>query len=140
MLDYGPTSLPIRRSMNLFLSLSDASSSKMMINLELHASWDQPIETIVFKNMELGVLQSLALVFVEKAGNLIESNEKVLDSKSEKYGHRDPDGNWKVGDRAGRGGRGGAYHGGRGAHNSNGGRGCNYNGARGGRSGNGRSE
>lgn len=97
MLDYGPTSLPIRRSMNLFLSLSDASSltqaSKMMINLELHASWDQPIETIVFKNMELGVLQSLALVFVEKAGNLIESNEKVLDSKSEKYGHRDPDGN-----------------------------------------------
>lgn len=129
-------------SLSQLCSMFDASKnevhsvvSKMMINRELHASWDQPTETIVLRNVEPSALQSLALVFAEKAGNLVESNERLLDSKTGNYGHRDSDGNWKTGERSSRGGRGqhggrgGAYHGGRGANNS--GRGGNYNGARG---------
>jgi len=113
--------------------------SKMMINRELHASWDQPTETIVLRNVEPSSLQLLALQFAEKAGNLVDSNERLLDSKTGNYGHRDSDGNWKGGDNyrgrgggRGRGGRGGQYDGGRGGGRGRGGRGGQYDGGRGG--------
>jgi len=126
--------------------------SKMMINRELQASWDQPTETIVLRNVEPSSLQLLALQFAEKASNLVESNERLLDSKTGNYGHRDSDGNWKAGDNhrgrggGGRGGRGGHHHGGRGHHNhggrgghhNHGGRGGHHDGGRGGGRGRGR--
>jgi len=126
--------------------------SKMMINRELQASWDQPTETIVLRNVEPSSLQLLALQFAEKASNLVESNERLLDSKTGNYGHRDSDGNWKVGENhrgrggGGRGGRGGHHHGGRGHHNhggrgghhNHGGRGGHHDGGRGGGRGRGR--
>jgi len=100
--------------------------SKMMINRELHASWDQPTETIVLHNIEPSTLQLLALQYAEKTSNLVDSNERLLDVKVGNYGHRDNDKNWKSGDQRGHhnyqrrgnmssgGGRGGSYRGGRG--------------------------
>merc|ERR1712157_251278 len=100
--------------------------SKMMINRELHASWDQPTETIVLHNIEPSTLQLLALQYAEKTSNLLDSNERLLDVKVGNYGHRDNDKNWKSGDQRGHnnyqrrgnmssgGGRGGSYRGGRG--------------------------
>mmetsp|Transcript_24390 Transcript_24390/g.30011 ORF Transcript_24390/g.30011 Transcript_24390/m.30011 type:complete len:974 (+) Transcript_24390:103-3024(+) len=67
--------------------------SKMMFNGDLHASWDQPTDTIVLKKIEPSTLQRLALQFAEKAANLVESNERLLDTKSGRYAMRD-DG-WK---------------------------------------------
>lgn len=107
--------------------------SKMMINRELFASWDQPTETIVLRKVEPSSLQVLALQFAEKAAYLVEANERLLDSQSGSYGYKDE--YWK-GDRddrwrGGRGGGGGNYRGGgRGGDGGYGGRG----GGRGGRS------
>ncbi len=104
--------------------------SKMMINRELHASWDQPTETIVLRKVKTTPLQSLALQFAEKAANLVESNERLLDIKSGNFAFRDHD--WKHGDHR-HGQRRGAGGGGRG-------RGGNRRGGRfGGRGGRGRS-
>jgi translation initiation factor 3 subunit C len=71
--------------------------SKMMINGELHASWDQPTETIVLKKLDPTPLQLLALQYAEKAASLVESNERLLDVKAGNYGHRDSEGVWKSG-------------------------------------------
>ena len=54
--------------------------SKMMFNGNLHASWEK--ETIVLKKIEPSNLQVLALQFAEKAANLVESNERLLDARS----------------------------------------------------------
>jgi translation initiation factor 3 subunit C len=106
--------------------------SKMMINRELLASWDQPTETIVLRKTDLSQLQTLALQFSEKATALVEANERLLDAQRG-FGHKDE--YWK-GDRGddrgkgsgGRGGRGGSNNynsgnrdggGGRGRGNSN---------------------
>lgn len=96
------------------LSKSEVHSvvSKMMINRELFASWDQPTETIVLRKVDPSPLQVLALQFAEKAAFLVEANERLLDSQSGSYGYKDE--NWK-GDRDDRwrGGRGGGnYRGG----------------------------
>lgn len=107
--------------------------SKMMINRELFASWDQPTETIVLRRVEPTSLQVMALQFADKAANLVDANERLLDAKSGSYGykdgdhHRGGDGGWKSGGRGGGGGRG---YGGRG-----GGRGGGGYGSRGGSSG-----
>lgn len=66
--------------------------SKMMYNGDLHASWEN--ETIVLKKIEPSTLQILALQFAEKAANLVESNERLLDIKSGRHAFRD-DGHWK---------------------------------------------
>lgn len=56
--------------------------SKMMIHRELYASWDQPTETIVLRKVEPSNLQIMALQFSEKAANLVEANERLLETQS----------------------------------------------------------
>jgi len=115
--------------------------SKMMINRELHASWDQPTDTIVLRKVEASSLQMLALQFAEKAANLVESNERLLDTKTGNFHFRDNEGNWKHGDQnrgngqrrntgggGGRGGSGRGRGGGRGRGRGRGGRGQNKGG------------
>ncbi len=56
--------------------------SKMIINRELLASWDQPTETIVLRKAEPSPIQMMALQYSEKAVHLVEANERLLDSFS----------------------------------------------------------
>merc|ERR1711998_371805 len=62
--------------------------SKMMINEELHASWDQPTNCIVMNQVEPTRLQSLALQFADKANTFVENNEKLLDFRTGGYGFK----------------------------------------------------
>jgi translation initiation factor 3 subunit C len=106
--------------------------SKMMINRELYASWDQPTETIVLRKVEPSSLQVLALQFAEKAAGLVEANERLLDIQSGSYVYKD---DWKGGDgeerwqnrgggyRRGGGGGGGGQYGRRTGHAGRGNRG-----------------
>lgn len=61
-------------------------TSKMMIGGELHASWDQPTESIVLRKVEPSNLQTLALQFSERAAALVEANERLLDVRAGSYG------------------------------------------------------
>eukprot|EP00585_Thalassiosira_rotula_P007583 CAMPEP_0196148232 /NCGR_PEP_ID=MMETSP0910-20130528/27293_1 /TAXON_ID=49265 /ORGANISM="Thalassiosira rotula, Strain GSO102" /LENGTH=1019 /DNA_ID=CAMNT_0041410875 /DNA_START=161 /DNA_END=3222 /DNA_ORIENTATION=+ len=70
--------------------------SKMMINRDLIASWDQPTGTIVMRKIEPSALQILALQFAEKAASLVDANERLLDAKTGNYGYKDGD-NWRGG-------------------------------------------
>lgn len=63
--------------------------SKMIINHEMHASWDQPTASIVLLRTEPTRLQSLALQLAAKTANMTDNNEKLLDAKSGGGGDRD---------------------------------------------------
>jgi len=93
--------------------------SSMMISEELHASWDQPTNSIIMHRVEPTKLQFLALQFAEKAALLVENNERLLEMKSGNYGFNRFDnkpgqnrerrewqdsGRGNYGDRGGRGG------------------------------------
>eukprot|EP00698_Gefionella_okellyi_P002932 TRINITY_DN12778_c0_g1_i1.p1 TRINITY_DN12778_c0_g1~~TRINITY_DN12778_c0_g1_i1.p1 ORF type:complete len:938 (+),score=232.07 TRINITY_DN12778_c0_g1_i1:65-2878(+) len=56
--------------------------SKMMINEELHASWDQPTSCIVMRKVEPSRLQSLALQCAEKVASFVETNERLVDARN----------------------------------------------------------
>lgn len=110
--------------------------SKMMINRDLIASWDQPTGTIVMRKVEPSALQVLALQFAEKAASLVDANERLLDAKTGNYGYKDGD-NWRGGGGDRYHNRGNMFGGGgrnRDGYRSGGGRGQN----RGGRGGGGR--
>merc|ERR1711865_270904 len=62
--------------------------SKMMINEELMACWDQPTNAIVMHQSEPSRLQTLALQFAEKVSTFVENNEKLLDIRTGGYGFK----------------------------------------------------
>lgn len=117
--------------------------SKMIINRELLASWDQPTETIVLRKADPSPVQLMALQYSEKAVHLVEANERLLDAFT---GRRDEWRGGRGGGRGGRGdgggGRGRGRGGGRGSYNNQGGynnnNGRGGGGGRGGRGGRGR--
>jgi aspartate/tyrosine/aromatic aminotransferase len=64
---YNSLSLPqLRQMFDMPPSKAHSIISKMMINQELHGSWDQPTETIVLQKVEPSRLQMLALQFADK--------------------------------------------------------------------------
>ncbi|KAK4993666.1 Translation initiation factor 3 subunit c [Elasticomyces elasticus] len=87
--------------------------SKMISHEELAAALDQVNEAIIFrKGVELSRLQSLALTLSDKASGLIESNERVLEQRTQgtanAFERQTPGRGGRGGGRGGRGGRGGA--------------------------------
>ncbi|KAJ3045344.1 Translation initiation factor 3 subunit c [Rhizophlyctis rosea] len=119
-----------------------ATVSKMIINEELHASLDQPTNTVILHRpgpgVEMSRLEYLAGVYSEKVATFVENNEKLLESRSLHlglqqqqsqqgyHGKGDRQGGdrqgFRGGDRGGQGGQGG-FRGGRGGGRTQGGRG-----------------
>ncbi|KAK3684576.1 Translation initiation factor 3 subunit c [Vermiconidia calcicola] len=93
--------------------------SKMIHHEELAAALDQVNSAIIFrKGVELSRLQSLALTLSDKASGLIESNERVLEQRTQGTANAFE----RQGGRGGRGGgRGGARGGARGGFRGRGG-------------------
>ncbi|CDI86997.1 eukaryotic translation initiation factor 3 subunit 8, putative [Eimeria praecox] len=69
------------------LSLNAVHSivSKMMINEEIHASWDETSQFILISRVKHTRLQQLALTLAENVANAVEQNELTLNMKNPKY-------------------------------------------------------
>ena len=79
--------------------------SKMMIDEVLCGSWDQPTSTIVMHETQPTRLQDLCAQFTEKAGVLVDLNERALQLRT--GGQREAD------EEGGRFGEGGGFQGSR---------------------------
>ncbi len=77
--------------------------SKLMMDDKLHGSWDQPTSTIVMHNAEPSRLQSLAMQFADKAGTMVDLNERALTLRT--GGMRDSEDDMGRGYQEGGGGR-----------------------------------
>ena len=99
--------------------------SKMIHHEELAAALDQVNSEIIFrKGVELSRLQSLALTLSDKAQNLIEGNERVLEQRTQGTANAFERQGAQRGGRGGRGGgRGGVRRGGLGSGRGGGGSG-----------------
>ncbi|XP_027052968.1 eukaryotic translation initiation factor 3 subunit C-like [Pocillopora damicornis] len=63
-------------------SVVHSTISKMIINEELQASWDEPTQTVVMhRGAEPSLLQNLALQLADKVSNLVENNERIYDTR-----------------------------------------------------------
>ncbi|KAI8849922.1 eukaryotic translation initiation factor 3 subunit 8 N-terminus-domain-containing protein [Chytridium lagenaria] len=106
--------------------------SKMIINEELKASLDQPTRTLVLHRPAAGVevsrLEYLAGVYSEKVASFVDSNEKLLESRSITLGLQQQQQAPERGAYRGRGGAGAGTGGGRGGGGDRGG----FRGGRGG--------
>lgn len=86
---------------------TSAIVSKMISHEELAAALDQVTKTVIFrKGVELSRLQSLALALSDKASNLMESNERTLEQRTQGSSNAF-ERSTRQGNRGGRGGRGG---------------------------------
>mmetsp|Transcript_10651 Transcript_10651/g.24731 ORF Transcript_10651/g.24731 Transcript_10651/m.24731 type:complete len:911 (-) Transcript_10651:2-2734(-) len=91
-----------------------AAVSKMLANQELDAAWDGPSKALVFAHAaETSRLQTLCLQLSDRASNLVESNERLLDARTGGYGYKfDMKPPWgERGHGSGRGGGEGGYQG-----------------------------
>lgn len=82
-----------------------AATSKMMIEEDLPAAWDQPTSTIVMQKVEPTRLQSLALDFADKVAVFVETNERLLSARTGgQYGDDGRNNRWGGRRRGGGGG------------------------------------
>lgn len=57
---------------------------QMMINEEIHASWDETSQFILISRVKHTRLQQLALTLAENVANAVEQNELTLNMKNPK--------------------------------------------------------
>jgi len=74
--------------------------SKMIINDDLHAAWDQPTRCVVIHKLEPSRSQALFLQFTEKIGSFVENNERILEARAGGYSYKfdsksGKDGRWR---------------------------------------------
>lgn len=62
--------------------------SKMIINEELMASFDDPTETVVMHRSEPSRLQALSMQLADKVTNLVDANERIFEMKQGNYYQR----------------------------------------------------